>query len=74
MKIEELIEKLRQPAFDLGEAQALMETAAKELEGKQHMIQFMQANNKRLLEHVQALSLDLGLKEGAYSGEVIKNN
>ena len=74
MKVEELIEKLRQPAFDLNEAQAIMETAAKELEGKQHMVEFLQANNKRLLSEVQALSLDLGLKEGAYSGEIIKNN
>jgi hypothetical protein len=70
MKVEELVEKLRQPAFDLNEAQALMETAAKELEGKHHMIQFLQANNARLLSQVQALSLDLGLREGAYSGEI----
>ena len=70
MKVEELIEKLRQPAFDLNEAQAIMETAAKELEGKQHMVEFLQANNKRLLSEVQALSLDLGLREGAYSGEI----
>ena len=70
MKVEELIEKLRQPAFDLNEAQAIMETAAKELEGKQHMVEFLQANTKRLLSEVQALSLDLGLREGAYSGEI----
>jgi hypothetical protein len=70
MKIEELIEKLRQPAFDLNEAQAIMDMAAKELEGKQYMIEFLQANNKRLLSEVQALSLDLGLREGAYSGEI----
>lgn len=70
MKVEELIEKLRQPAFDLNEAQAIMDMAAKELEGKQHMIEFLQANNKRLLSEVQALSLDLGLREGAYSGEI----
>jgi len=70
MKIEELIEKLRQPAFDLNEAQAIMDMAAKELEGKQYMVEFLQANNKRLLSEVQALSLDLGLREGAYSGEI----
>lgn len=70
MKLEELIEKLRQPTFDLNEAQAIMDMAAKELEGKQHMIEFLQANNKRLLSEVQALSLDLGLREGAYSGEI----
>ena len=70
MKIKELIEKLRQPAFDLNEAQAIMDMAAKELEGKQYMVEFLQANNKRLLSEVQALSLDLGLREGAYSGEI----
>jgi len=70
MKIEELIEKLRQPAFDLNEAQAIMDMAAKELEGKQYMVEFLQDNNKRLLSEVQALSLDLGLREGAYSGEI----
>jgi hypothetical protein len=70
MNIEELIEKLRQPAFDINEAQSLMEKAAENLERKHHLIQFMQANNSRLLEQVHALSLDLGLKEGGFSGEV----
>jgi hypothetical protein len=70
MSTEELIKKLRQPAFDVNEVQSLMEKAAEELERKHNLIKSMQINNARLLEQVQALSLDLGLKEGGFSGEV----
>lgn len=67
---DELIQKLLNPTFEAEEAQELMRQAAVKLEQQLHWIHFLQENNERLRRQVEALILDLGIKEGHYRGNI----
>ena len=67
---EDLLQKLANPVYEIEEAQELMRQAAVKLEQQLHWIHFLQENNERLRRQVEALILDLGIKEGHYHGNI----
>jgi len=68
-----IIQKLLNPTFDPDDAQELMKQAAVKIEQQSNFIKTLVKENKILHLQVEALILDLGIKEGHYRGE-IKNN
>jgi len=68
-----IIQKLLNPTFDPDDAQELMRQAAVKIEQQSHWIKYLEENNERLRLQVEALVLDLGIREGHYRGE-IRNN
>lgn len=58
-----ILEKLSAPVFDLEEAWRTMREAGQELVIMQRRIDELTEYNRRLKDHVERLSLDLGLKD-----------
>jgi hypothetical protein len=65
-----IIQKLLNPTFDPEEAQELMRQAAVKIEQQSNFIRTLIKENENLRQQVEALVLDLGIKEGHYRGEV----
>lgn len=68
-----IIQKLLNPTFDPEEAQELMRQAAVKIEQQSNFIKTLVKENETLRQQVEALILDLGIREGHYRGE-IRNN
>jgi len=64
-----IIQKLLNPTFDPEEAQELMRQAAIKIEQQSNFIRTLIKENENLRQQVEALILDLGIKEGHYRGE-----
>lgn len=65
-----IIQELLNPTFDYDDAQELMRRAAVKIEQQSQIIKSISKENEHLRQQVEALVLDLGIKEGHYRGEV----
>jgi hypothetical protein len=65
----DLLQKLLNPTFDPEDAQELMRQAAVKIRQQEIALEHLQEQNTKLRNQVEALILDLGIKEGHYRGE-----